>query len=173
MKKLTKIMAILMSITMLTSVVGCNKKKEINYEDDMSKHVTLTFWTPVQSWAKGGIDTLADSDVYKEIEKKFNVTIKFTHPVAGQEQTQFNLMIAKDELPDIISPARWYQGGIQKGIDEGAFIDLTNLVEKYAPDYRLRPCRPAHRSRPRPCRASTSSAAPPPAYESSRHRSAA
>lgn len=135
MKKLTKIMAILMSITMLTSVVGCNKKKEINYEDDMSKHVTLTFWTPVQSWAKGGIDTLADSDVYKEIEKKFNVTIKFTHPVAGQEQTQFNLMIAKDELPDIISPARWYQGGIQKGIDEGAFIDLTNLVEKYAPDY--------------------------------------
>ena len=74
MKKTAKFLAIIMSLVMLTSIVGCGKKNQINYEDDMSKHVTLTFWTPIQSWAKGGIDTLADSDVYKEIEKKFSIS---------------------------------------------------------------------------------------------------
>lgn len=139
MKKMfKKVLTTALAATMLFPIVACGggKKNNVNLDnDDMSKHVTLTFWTPIQSWAKGAVDTLADSDVYKEIEKKFNVTIKFTHPVAGQETTQFNLMINKNELPDIISRANWYQGGIQRGIDEGAYLDLTDLIEEHAPDY--------------------------------------
>lgn len=125
-----------LSAVMLTPLGACGPQKvKLNLNDDMSKHVTLTFWTPIQSWSDGAINTLADNDVYKQIEKKFNVTIKFTHAMAGQEKTQFNLMIARNKLPDIISPAHWYQGGIQRGIDEGAYVDLTDLVEEYAPDY--------------------------------------
>ena len=55
MKKMfKKVLTTALAATMLFPIVACGggKKNNVNLDnDDMSKHVTLTFWTPIQSWS--------------------------------------------------------------------------------------------------------------------------
>lgn len=84
------------------------------------------------------IESFNDNEVYKELERRTGIKMDFISPPVGQETEQFNLMISSgDDLPDIIELAGVnYPGGPDKAIDDGVFIDLTDLVEKHAPNYQ-------------------------------------
>ena len=98
--------------------------------------VTLTYWVPIEGWAAPAIKSYNDSEIYKEIEKITNVSIEWIHPAVGQAAEQFNLMMASDDLPDIIQPAGFYKGGVSAGIKDGVYINLKDTIEKYAPNYK-------------------------------------
>ncbi len=76
-----------------------------------------------------GMVTNNDSTARQELEKRTNLHIEWTHPVSGQEQTQFNLMIASQEYQDFIinTPTYWI-GGYDKYIDQDIIRDLTPYV---------------------------------------------
>ena len=57
---------------------------------------------------------------------------------SGSEREQFNLMLSSGESADLmfISPTGLnYPDGLDAAIDDGYFLDLTDLLPKYAPNY--------------------------------------
>lgn len=90
--------------------------------------------TPI-SFSFFGADTSPNwnnmqDDVGKEITAKTGVTIKAEYDVAsGGGQSKIALMAASGQYPDMI----FAKGELGKLVDAGAVIDLTDLINKYAP----------------------------------------
>lgn len=62
------------------------------------------------------------------IEKAANVDLEMIQPPYADFQTQFNLMMASGELPDIVHC--WFKADIDKYGSEGAFIDWNDYLPK-------------------------------------------
>jgi putative aldouronate transport system substrate-binding protein len=104
-------------------------------EFPLKEKASLTYWTGLALQASRVMDDYNGSLVFKEMEKLTNVHINFIHPAQGQVSEQFNLMIASGEYPDLIAGARDYPGGIDKGIEDGVYLQLNDLLDKYALNY--------------------------------------
>lgn len=101
------------------------------------KPVTLTYWAGLNSNVAGTAASYNEIPLYEELEKRTGVHIEFLHPPVGQEGEQFNLMIASNELPDIIEH-NWigYPGGPEKAIEDGIILKLNDIIDKYAPNLK-------------------------------------
>lgn len=98
--------------------------------------IVFKYYMPIMNAAIQHIKSYAENPAYQEVQKRTGVTIEFIHPTLGQEQEQFNLMIASGELPDIIQQAyRYPGGGREKGYDDGVYVNLLPYLEAWAPDY--------------------------------------
>ena len=139
-----KISSIIMTALLVVGALsGCKKNVEVAVTDNKSttditfplkEKITLTEWVPFSSTL---IKTLDENKVYQELEKKTNIHIKFIHPAAGQEAEAFNIMIASNDLPDIIQNApSMYAGGPDKAIDDNVYVKLNDYIDKYAPNYK-------------------------------------
>ncbi|MBB6634547.1 ABC transporter substrate-binding protein [Cohnella thailandensis] len=72
-------------------------------------------------------------DVGKAITEKTGVTINAEFDVAsGGGQSKISLMAASGQYPDLIAA----KGELGKLIDAGAILDLTDLIDKYAPNIK-------------------------------------
>ncbi|CAM3883591.1 ABC transporter substrate-binding protein [Cohnella lubricantis] len=95
------------------------------------KDVTLDVWVPATSdvpdWNK--------HIVQQQVQKLTGIKVNFISPPVGQEADNFTLMISSGNLPDIIMDPGRYPGGVAAGVTDGAYQDLTDLMEKYAPNY--------------------------------------
>lgn len=153
MKKSKKLLAAMLALGMVaTSFAGCGaaapssagtsgqgtpgeeSPKEIVFP--LEEKVTLTMWAQFDLNAGKVMSDYNGSRTFEELEKRTNVHIEFIAPAQGQQQEQFNLMLASREYPDMVmGGVQWYQGGGDKSIEDGVFMDLTDLVDKYAPNY--------------------------------------
>ena len=107
---------------------------ELPLSDDL---VTFSMWggTP---YTGSGLNDQNESVARQELEARTNVHIEWTHPVSGQEQAQFNLMVASNIYTDAIFGATGYMvGGVDKYINDEVIIDLAPYSE-YFPNYMLR-----------------------------------
>lgn len=103
----------------------------------LKEKVTLTYWIPLSVNAASVMDDYNGSLVYQKLEELTNVHIEFIHPANGSEGEQFNLMLASGEYPDLISNANSnYKGGSSKGVSDGVYLPLNDLIDKYAPNYK-------------------------------------
>jgi putative aldouronate transport system substrate-binding protein len=73
---------------------------------------------------------------FQELEKRTGLKLDFRHYPEGQGTEQFNLMLASNDLADII----WYTwprfpGGPARAIDDGVIIELGDLIKGYAPNF--------------------------------------
>jgi putative aldouronate transport system substrate-binding protein len=68
--------------------------------------------------------------------QKLGVTLEFIHPTVGSEADQFNLMIASQELPDVIA---WDFSttpmGLAQLVTDGILLDMDNKIREYAPNF--------------------------------------
>lgn len=72
-------------------------------------------------------------DVGKEITAKTGVTLKAEYDVgSGGGQSKIALMAASGDYPDLI----YAKGELGKLVDAGAIIDLTDLIDKHAPNIK-------------------------------------
>ena len=99
--------------------------------------VSFTYWVPLAEYVATRSSNLGDTPMYKELEKRTNVHVTFSHPPAGQETDQFNLMIASRDLPDIIEWS-WvsYPGGPEKAISDKIVVPLNDLIVKNSPNVK-------------------------------------
>lgn len=86
------------------------------------------------------VDSMAENPTIQRANEANNVEIEFWHPPVGQETEQYTLMLASDRLPDIITHG-WglpetFPGGPDKAIADDYFLDLTDLIKNYAPNYQ-------------------------------------
>lgn len=95
------------------------------------EEVVLDVWMPANS----DIPDMNAHAVQKQIEKLTGIKVNFITPPIGQEADSFTLMISSGDLPDIIIDPGRYPGGFEAGVNDGAYLDLTDLMEQHAPNY--------------------------------------
>jgi putative aldouronate transport system substrate-binding protein len=155
MTKTLRITAVILTLALFTGILaGCMGKntsqklepaESVGSENGVlpivSKPLTLTMWAALPATAAKMISNYNDNEVYKELEKRTGINIKFIHPAIGSEVEQFNLLIASNDLPDIIEQyyEAPYPGGPDSAIADKAYLRLNEYIEKYAPNFdRLR-----------------------------------
>ena len=134
-----KLISLVLAGTMLVPLASCGKsadKAESNSNQTVTntypvvdKPLTLTLWADMRK-AQSTIQDFNEKDTFKEMEKKTGIHIEFKHPPAGQVTDQFNLMVASNDLTDII----WKRP--TEGLTNGFLVPLNEYVDKYAPDYK-------------------------------------
>ena len=99
----------------------------------------FSYWVPLVPMSADIIKDWNETASMQEMERKTGLHINFIHPASGQEQQSFNLMIASGDLPDMIQEREqnlFYPGGADKAIADGFYLDLTKLIDQYAPNYK-------------------------------------
>ena len=165
MKKLLAIITVL-TLLLVFSFVGCDGKTEQQEEvkqtkdaaetqkaeeqqeepstEDMlpegrlvSEPLTLSMWFPFTSDL---IENANENVVFQTLEEITGVTIDFVHPPAGQQEQEesFNLMLASNDLTDMLRNPPDYPGGNDLGVEDEFYIDLATLLnEDTAPNLTM------------------------------------
>ena len=101
---------------------------------------TITVWmtNETTAMAKNGGD-YNNNPYYQELEARTNVHVDWQVPAAQTESEQFNLLFTSGNLPDVMyysaSQNIAYKDGLDAAVEDGYFLDLTDLLPKYAPHY--------------------------------------
>ncbi|MHA6528799.1 ABC transporter substrate-binding protein [Paenibacillus sp. BAC0078] len=135
-QKLPKKCGIALLASMLLLSAGCSSTKnntannvnDSSSSDDTSP-ITFSFFG---ADANPNWNNMQD-DVGKEITAKTGVTLDAEFDVgSGGGQDKISLMAASGQFPDII----YAKGELGKLVDAGGIIDLTDLIDKYAPNIK-------------------------------------
>lgn len=110
----------------------------VSYPIDTDK--TLVYWGMLNTNVSANFTNLGDTELAKDWQAQTGVKIEFQHPTTGQEKEQFNLIVADGNYPDLWD-YRWhdpnvYPGGAAKAIEDGVILDLTDLINRYAPNLK-------------------------------------
>lgn len=97
---------------------------------------SVTWWMDPQNLSSTRITSYNDSICWQEYEKNLGVDIVWQEPASGQAAEQFNLVIAGNELPDIMyySWLSSYPGGPDAAIADGKIVALNDYIDEYAPN---------------------------------------
>lgn len=102
-----------------------------------TKPITLTMFAYIHPNTSKYISSWAENEAVKEFMKKTGIKLEFIHPAAGQEKEQFNIMVASNDLPDMVyGQFNDYKGGPEAAIKDGLIIDVDDLVDRYAPNFK-------------------------------------
>ena len=104
-------------------------------EVDRSEKIKLSLY--VTNTSGGMVQSLGDILAYQKYAEHANVEIEWQHPADGSDANeQLNLLIASNQLPDIIH-WNWkgMPGGITKYVKDGIVLSLNDYMQ-YAPDYQ-------------------------------------
>lgn len=97
---------------------------------------TLTMFASLDPNATIVVTDYNDNTFFQELEKRTGVHIEWQLSSSADVTTNFNLMIASNQLPDLVSGAQNYSDGLDAGIDDGYYLDLTDKVDEYMPHYQ-------------------------------------
>ncbi|QYR23252.1 ABC transporter substrate-binding protein [Paenibacillus sp. sptzw28] len=143
-RKTSKLSAVLLSVTMLAGLLaGCgsssketgntkepaantgNNKDGAVAEDTSPIKFSFFSADPNPNW-----NNMQD-DIGKAITAKTGVTLDAEFAV-GDPAQKVALIAASGEYPDLVSA----KGDVSKLVDAGAMLDLTDLIDKYAPNIK-------------------------------------
>ncbi len=141
MKKTNLIVVIILVTSMF--LVSCSGGKDISAIKggaDISKYPVqtteeLTYWCALPTVLSSVTDNLGNTPFSKEYEKRTGIKVHYTHPAIGQESEALNLMVASNELADMVSFSwSWYNGGVQRAIDDNIIYPINDIMAQYAPN---------------------------------------
>lgn len=143
MKKIRKAFVLFFCVCLLlTGCAGSNETAEttagnVKVNGDkiypLQTDSELTVWCSLNSLLSTNYSNLGETPFGKELEKRTGVHVNYDHPAQGQEGEQFNLLLASNDLPDIIS-YNWMGFGPEKAIKNGYITELDDVFKKYAPN---------------------------------------
>lgn len=97
---------------------------------------TLTLFMPLDANMATITSDYNENKFFQELEKRTNVHIEFQCPTVGEESTAYNLMIASNELPDIIAHNNYnYADGLDAAVEDGYYLDLTPYMDTLLSNY--------------------------------------
>ena len=83
------------------------------------------------------LDDINDMSSIQELEKRTNVHINWNIVSSNEASEKFGLMLASGSIPDMVRMNNvTYPGGLEKSVDDGLFLDVTDLVDQYMPAYK-------------------------------------
>ena len=133
--KTKRILSLLLVFVMSLGVLaGCGGKKT-NVEELPEGTVTLTVGIP----QKATVTDYDDNAFTNYLEEQANVEIEFVYfsSSASEYKQQLTLMCGANEtLPDVILGFEFSHYIVNQYGEDGYFIDLTDYIEEYAPNYK-------------------------------------
>lgn len=100
--------------------------------------VTLTYWSGLGDKASQVISSNAQIPIYDVLAEMTGVSIEWINPSVTDQDTQLNLLLASQNLPDMIF-YDWqssYSGGLAKAVTDEIAIPLNDLIDEYAPNFK-------------------------------------
>ncbi len=120
--------------------VGNQRGSEVKLNGDkiypVQSEDTLTYWMQLNPGLSIEYTSFAETPIGQELEKKTGIKIEYVHPQSGQENEQFNIMLAGDDMTDLAQYS-WhtYSGGPDKAIEDGYLLKLNDVIEEHAPNF--------------------------------------
>lgn len=101
----------------------------------VDKPITLSMFVSMDAKVSATRKNYSEMEAFQEMEKRTGIKIEFQHPAGNQIVEAFNLMMAANQLPDLISYS-WgnVPGGFEKFVTDGQTIKVNEYAEKYAPN---------------------------------------
>lgn len=129
-----KTMRTLLLITLIVGISGIALARG-DQEAGSAGSPTLTYWVPLGELPSQYATTWDDIPIIQVWQENTGVDVEFQHPPQGQQDEQFNLMVASNELPDMVE-TDWlgFPGGPDKAINDGVILELTDVIEDHAPN---------------------------------------
>lgn len=127
--KIAFLISIAIATASLSACVG------LGFKQTSTEFATLTYWMELSGTAKVEIQDFAETPLGKKIEENTGIKVQYIHP---ENTEQFNLMLASNDLPDIIEK-NWryaYPGGPKKALKGNQIIVLNDLIDKNAPNLK-------------------------------------
>lgn len=104
-------------------------------KEEPKEPITLKVWIKVEGEQLKHYNNLAEAPVAQELMKRTGVKLEFIHPPVGQEPEQFNIMVAANDLPDVVMGYfDGYKGGFTQAVADGLLIDPAPMLEEHAPN---------------------------------------
>jgi len=102
----------------------------------------LTYWMELNPQnVAPNFKNIGDTEFAKQLEKETGVKVEYIHPAVGMGAQAFNLMVASNNMPDIIDYG-WsksvggYPGGPEAAINNKIILKLNSYIDKDAPDLK-------------------------------------
>lgn len=97
----------------------------------------LTCWFELGTNISTSVSNFGETDFAKELEKRTGVKVKYIHPAQGQGNEAFGIMVASDDMADIIR-FNWSTalGGPSATVKDNVIISLNDYLDEYAPNYK-------------------------------------
>jgi putative aldouronate transport system substrate-binding protein len=128
--------AVIMSIVLLllvTMIIGCNFNifhKQTKFTDKNSSEKTKLVWYIM---GNSHVDTpIVMEKLNNLLENDYNCSLELNFINWNDWKTKYLLLLSTGEEIDMIFTSNW--SGFYKYATQGAFMDLTNLIPKYAPN---------------------------------------
>ncbi len=136
-KKWLKTAGFVLSCALALSAAGCkNTATDSVLADGDGDKITKEPTELTLFMIKSGDVHLEDTEVFKEIAEKTNVSLKtISSKSASDEDTAFNMLMASGDLPDLIAYNKSKSEFPKYGM-EGAFAPLNDLIDQYAPNLK-------------------------------------
>ena len=139
-----KIIGIMTALALLTAMTACGKsntevsktnmeKGEISYPIDTDE--TIRYWVALPSALSTSVRNFGETEYAKELMKRTGVNIEYLHPSSGDETQALNLLIASDDLPDIIE-TNWLSQNPAAMIQKKVIVALNDYT-----DYMINLCK--------------------------------
>lgn len=95
---------------------------------------TFTVWTVDNQNMAPGYENTETAVLMEELT---NVKLDVSWVMANEAQEKFGLMIASGDIPDMVNSGvtSYYTGGSVQGVADGLFLETTDLVAQYMPNY--------------------------------------
>lgn len=131
--KLKKIISLILVLTLASvSFYGCKKKENVGE----SASGTLTYWMPLDMALATVVSNYGETPFAKELTRRTGVNVEYIHPANGRASEEFSIMLASNQLPDIVEYS-WmnYLGGADKAVEDGFIVSLNDMMETKAPNF--------------------------------------
>lgn len=141
MKKIFSGIALTMAVCVgLTACSGKNNEQKVSEEIVKTTSDTYPLETDAELrwWVPSGnnfYEKMEEMPFWQYLQEDTGVKIKVEYPSDGNASQAVALMLASDDMPDIIQ--RNWGNGTDKQIDDGVIVDITPYMEKgIAPNYK-------------------------------------
>lgn len=99
---------------------------------------TISYWEVLNEHIGQVYSSLGDTPYYQEYYKQTGQDVQFINVSGADATTQFNLLMASGDYPDIIFQTNWdrqYPGAPAKLLEDGIAIPLNDLIAEHAPNF--------------------------------------
>ena len=123
-----KTLALILAVAMMASLFVMPAAAE---SDKPFEGVKLTYWVRLHENLTGLANNYAETRWYDAVHEATGIEIEFIHPAtaAGDDKSEFNMLIASGEYPDIIE-TNWttYPGGATAAVEDGVVMPLDDAL---------------------------------------------
>ncbi len=131
----------LAAVMLLSTACGDKNKETASKQGiDLSSYpiktdVTLSYFLPLRNTLAGKVENFSETPFAQQWQEKTGVKVEYIHSSVGREAEMLSLLVASEELPDIIQ-SNWasFTGGVATALDDNVIIDIEQYKE-YAPAY--------------------------------------